>query len=358
MKQIWMAFWAIMVVLLMSACSGKNTKSTSDTDQTSADSVPADESDIGVNKHTEDYLRVRVDTMYSMYKNPKYDKVGMRIYYGKRVNRDSAYCSMDYNKLLAKAEAIAAEYEEPVLDYDHWSRSQDDNNFVCEEFKISNMTDSTAIVKVMARNCNEPTTITLSMCFERNDWFVDDFLSEDGIGEKVYFKEYIEKATFYQRFSLNDLLCLMQHYAEKAKAQKSGMDFIYHESEQTGDIDVVNNDVYVYGHDFMKSEDQQAESQLSKLSPHAFYFMMSLGASANSYLRFVNEIDANSFFERVCNTKPFTFEGKRIVVNKVAGDKSVRVNEVRNNKSTSTMFEIHSPVFLEDLYELYLEIYM
>ena len=358
MKQIWVAFLAIMVVLLMSACSGKNTKSTSDTDQTSADSVPADEPDIGVNKHTEDYLRVRVDTMYSMYKNPKYDKVGMRIYYGKRVNRDSAYCSMDYKKLLAKAEAIAAEYEEPVLDYDHWSRSQDDNNFVCEEFKISNMTDSTAIVKVMARNCNEPTTITLSMCFERNDWFVDDFLSEDGIGEKVYFKKYIEKATFYQRFSLNDLLCLMQHYAEKAKAQKSGMDFIYHESEQTGDIDVVNNDVYVYGHDFMKSEDQQAESQLSKLSPHAFYFMMSLGASANSYLRFVNEIDANSFFERVCNTKPFTFEGKRIVVNKVAGDKSVRVNEVRNNKSTSTMFEIHSPVFLEDLYELYLEIYM
>ena len=69
---------AVAVVLMMSACGGKTGKSASNTDSVPADSMVMQEASI--DKHTEDYLRERVDSFYSVYKNPKYEKSGHRIY--------------------------------------------------------------------------------------------------------------------------------------------------------------------------------------------------------------------------------------------------------------------------------------
>ena len=266
-----MSIATMAVVLLLSACGGKTGKSASDADSLQADSVTTETAETGVDKHTEAYLRERVDSFYFNYRNPRYEKNGMRIYNGKFVNRDSAYCSKSYQDLLAKAEEIAQENEEPLLDYDHWTNSQDDNNFTCEISKINNMTDSTAVVKLKAKNSGKPYTITLNMRFERNDWYVDDFISDDGIGEKTYFKEYIERNTFYQRFSLDDLLYLTEHYAESAKAEMSGLSFIYHDSQSDEDMDY---DVYVYGRDVSRSTKKELGYNLISNTPHAFYFSM------------------------------------------------------------------------------------
>ena len=84
---------AVAVVLLLSACGGKTGKSASDADSLQADSVTTETAETGVDKHTEAYLRERVDSFYSVYKNPKYEKSGHRIYNGKFVNRDSVDCS-------------------------------------------------------------------------------------------------------------------------------------------------------------------------------------------------------------------------------------------------------------------------
>lgn len=344
----------VATVLLMSACGGKTSKSVSDTDSVQADTLAAENQESSIDKHTEDYLRQRVDSMYSEYKNPKYDKIGMRIYNGKRIDKDSAYCSKSYKELMSKALDIADENEEPLLDYDHWTNSQDDNNFTYKVGKISNMTDSTAIVTINGK-ISGPHTITLSMRFERGDWYVDDFLGDDGTGEKVYFKDYIQKNNFYKQFSLNDLLYLMQHYAESAKAEKSGLGLIYHDSQTSDEVD---EEQYVYGHDIYSTTKKELGYELNTSSAHAFYFLMSLDTSRNGYLRFFKQNDANAFFERVRNTKPFTFEGKRIVVTKVSGDKSARIEEVRSDKSTSTMFEVHQPTALDGWYEIYLEIYV
>jgi hypothetical protein len=84
-----------------------------------------------------------------------------------------------------------------LLDYDHWTNSQDDNNFTCQVGKISNMTDSTAVVQVKAKNDGKGYDILLSLIFERDDWYVDDFLptaGDDSESEKVYFERYIREA--------------------------------------------------------------------------------------------------------------------------------------------------------------------
>ena len=346
---------AVAVVLMMSACGSKTNNSASDADSLQSDSVSADAAENSVEKHTEDYLRGRVDSFYSAYKNPKYEKNGTRIYNGKFVNRDSAYCSKGYKDLMAKAEAIAEENEEPLLDYDHWTNSQDDNNFTCEVGKISNMTDSTAIVKVKAKNSGKPYTVTLSMRFERNDWYVDDFISDDGTGEKKYFEEYIERNTFYQRFSLNDLLYLTEHYAESAKAEISGLSFIYHDSNLSDEID---EDEYVYGRDISRSTKRELGYELISNTPHAIYFSMTLDTSTNGRLYFINTLDATDFYERASKTKPFTFEGKQIVVKKESDGKSFLVQEVRKDKSTDTMFAVHRPESAGEYFKIDVEIYV
>ena len=157
----------------------------SEVDSLETDSVPL--ADDG--KHTVDYIRQRVDGMYACYKNPKYDEAGYRLMTRgnldsaycsmmTRGNLDSAYCSMRYKALLSQAEEMAGD-DDIVLDYDHWTNSQDDNNFTYEVGRIDQITDSTAFAEIYGKNYGNDYTIVLGLYFERGDWYVDDFLSPD-----------------------------------------------------------------------------------------------------------------------------------------------------------------------------------
>ncbi len=154
-------------------------------DSLETDSVsPADDG-----KHTVDYIRQRVDGMYACYKNPKYDEVGVRLM--QRVNLDSAYCSLRYQALYKEALEAAGD-DDVVLDYDHWTNSQDDNNFTYEVGRIDQITDSTAFAEINGKNYGNNYTIVLGLYFERGDWYVDDFLTpERKDGEQEYFRGYI-----------------------------------------------------------------------------------------------------------------------------------------------------------------------
>ena len=80
--------WAIAALMIV-ACGNKTRQTASDADSTATDSavVAADD-----NKHSEDYIRLRIDSIYSPYKNPKYDKTGMR-QMEPRGDFDGMYCS-------------------------------------------------------------------------------------------------------------------------------------------------------------------------------------------------------------------------------------------------------------------------
>lgn len=326
-------------VLMLSACGNKTNKSVSDTDSVATDSIAADTVEVKVDKHTEAYLRARVDS----------------IYHGKKMNRDDVYCSTDYKKTYKTADDLADENEEIILDYDHWTNSQDDSDFTCEVGKISDMTDSTAIVTINAKNFGKRYNVTLSMRFERDDWFVDDFILTDGSGEKQGFEDYIKYRTFYQRFALNDLLYLTQYYHLKDKAEKSGLMWIYHDSVTDEEIDYED---YVYGRDVYKGVKLPIGYKIIKDKPHAFYFSMSLDTSTNGRLYFANKNDANSFYDRTRRTIPFYFEGKRIVVKGQPDGGSFLVQERFKDKSTSTMFAIHRPTHEGEFYMVEVEIYV
>lgn len=170
------------------------------------DSVTISERDSDI-QHTESFIRQRVEAIYSCYKNPKYDETGARVM--KRLNLDSLYCSESYKKLLDQALELAGE-DDIVLDYDHWTNSQDDNEFTCEVNRVENISDSTAVVKIDAKNFGNEYTIVLGLHLERDNWYVDDFLSPDGKdGEKFYLEKYIRETIKAKAEELS-----LQNYAE------------------------------------------------------------------------------------------------------------------------------------------------
>lgn len=174
------SFLLFTILLLLSACGGSQ-----------------------IDKHTEAYILQRVDSMYSRYKNPTFDSIGLRVIATNFMfDYDSAYCSSRYKALMYKAMELAGD-DDIVIDYDHWTYSQDDNDFTYHIGEINQITDSTALAEVVCKNLGKEYSILLSLFFENDDWFVDDFLIEFGKGEKAYLKDYINN--FSKRASKTDL---------------------------------------------------------------------------------------------------------------------------------------------------------
>ena len=127
-----------------------------------------------VDKHSSNYLSQRIDTIYS---------------YFNKMDLDSAFCSVGYRDLMRQAMDQMDE-DDILLDYDHWINAQDySKDLSARAASIEAFTDSTAIVKVAVRNFGKEGEVVLRMQFERDDWYVDDFLPSDslGEGEKEYF---------------------------------------------------------------------------------------------------------------------------------------------------------------------------
>lgn len=174
-----------LAVLILAACGNKTGRSVGDTDSLKTDTTI----DAGTEKHTAEYISQRIDSMYSRYHNPTFDSDGIK-QFDHSIDYDSVYCSSRYKALLSQALALAE--DDLLLDYDHWTSSQDDGDFSYQIDKVESITDSTAVVYLNAENFGNDYVIILSLFFERGNWFVDDFLSPvDGKGEKEYFQTYI-----------------------------------------------------------------------------------------------------------------------------------------------------------------------
>lgn len=146
---------------------------------------------VNIDKHTEAYILERMASIYSRYKdeNVVHGEFGREIKRG--VDYDSLFCSSRYKKLFAEASDICAKNDDILLDYDHWTCSQDDGDFRVKNIKVENVADSTALSVVEATNYGKKILVRLQLCFERDDWYVDDFLDENGEGEKAYFRKII-----------------------------------------------------------------------------------------------------------------------------------------------------------------------
>ena len=181
----------ILAAALMLNCGNKTRKAVNDTDSLSTDFV----ADAGIDKHSEAYIRQRIDTIYKTVGKSVYDNQGNEISYFKNpFNRDSAYCSERYYALMKEAPQLCNETGDILYDYDYWVCGQDySDDWSCKVAKVYEITDSTALVDLVIHNFSDTET-TIALCFERNDWYIDDFSpSKDGDDDKKYLRETIRR---------------------------------------------------------------------------------------------------------------------------------------------------------------------
>ena len=150
----------------------------------SADSVSTEKADSTLttsqpvaDKHSEAYIRQRIDTIYgSLVHYTVEDGISYPVFLP---NADSLYCTTRYNELLEQAVEVCAQTDNILFDADYWICGQD----ACEDFhhqiqKVRDITDSTAVVELTVYNCN-PHDVVLDLRYERGDWYVDDFNGEN-----------------------------------------------------------------------------------------------------------------------------------------------------------------------------------
>ena len=186
MKKILFLFLA---ATLMLNCGNKTGKSVSDTDSVAVDSMVAD---AGIDKHSEAYIRQRIDTIYESVGKPTYDSEGREVdYIHSPLNRDSAYCSERYYALKKEALEICNETGDILYDYDYWVCGQDfSEDWSFKVAKVYEITDSTALVDLLIHNFNDKET-TIALRFERDDWYIDDLTPESD--DKEYLRETIRQ---------------------------------------------------------------------------------------------------------------------------------------------------------------------
>ncbi|MBP5338892.1 MAG: DUF3828 domain-containing protein [Prevotella sp.] len=181
----------LFAVILLLSCGGKTGKVVSDTDSLTIGSV----ADTGVDKHSEAYIRQRIDTIYKGVGKPTYDSEGREVdYIHNPFNRDSAYCSQRYYALKKEALQICDETGDILYDFDYWVCGQDySDDWSCSVADVYEITDSSAYVDLNIHNFGDRET-TIALRFERGDWYIDDFCpSADGYDDKYYLRETIRQ---------------------------------------------------------------------------------------------------------------------------------------------------------------------
>lgn len=168
-----LCLWALCLVAVMAGCKQKGQTAPAD----SSDSTAVAAVDAGIDKHSEAYIRQRLDTIYGHIRQMiAAETEDNRTYISSAFNLDSAYCSSRYYSLMKQALEITNETGDILFDYDHWVCGQDyskDWHYKIRE--ISDITDSTATAEMEIINFGNANDLSLSLLYERGDWYIDEF---------------------------------------------------------------------------------------------------------------------------------------------------------------------------------------
>ena len=153
--------WILSGLLLLTSCN-QTGKAGSDADSLAVDSqLSTVNSQLSTDdgKHNEEYITQRVNEMY-------------------KTQDDDKNCSERYMKLYKEATQLSRDGGMTFLDRDHWLQGNDvDEDWSYRVLEVKDIEPATATARVLVSNFNEH-EVTLKLVFERDDWYVDNFLVE------------------------------------------------------------------------------------------------------------------------------------------------------------------------------------
>ena len=164
-----------------------------------------------------------------------------------------------------------------------------------------------------------------------------------------------EAEQFCSQFSIEDLLDLLEHYGAAQIVQNGGLTFIYKEEEESIDGDVGLEKI-VYGREIEKGDKKDFGYNLISTSRHSCYYELNLDTSTNPFLCFADKDDADSFYDRVANHKPFEYEGETYYINKNNGE--LYIDTQYDEESFETHYCLYPPELEEGFYKIKIGVWM
>ena len=151
-----------------------------------------------LSKKTEDYISSRVTLIYnSIFQNlNQFDSLSIEEIEESNLqdgnDLEEMYCSDDWNSLRRRVEEKESEEEDLFFDYDYWIDAQDYCDLHLIKVKVESLCCDRSVVSVVIRNCGYLTKKYLELCYEHDDWFVNDFIDSF----RGNMKDYLEGKTY------------------------------------------------------------------------------------------------------------------------------------------------------------------
>lgn len=164
-----------------------------------------------------------------------------------------------------------------------------------------------------------------------------------------------EAEQFCSQFSIENLLDLLEHYGAAQIVQNGGLTFIYKEEEESIDGDVGLEKI-VYGREIEKGDKKDFGYNLISTSRHSCYYELNLDTSTNPFLCFADKDDADSFYDRVANHKPFEYEGETYYINKNNGE--LYIDTQYDEESFETHYCLYPPELNDGFYKIKIGVWM
>ncbi len=185
--------------LLLSGC-GKNAQSPSSSkESTGIVEAPPSTSEPSLKKEDQmnkEYVAERVNAIYhdvfTQYYSEDADLNEQDI-----PSPDEKYCTKEWKELLNKVIDYDNTHNPDDIGFfeaDYWVMGQDFGDLSISDVNVVKLDDDDATVELNLHNLGKTTTIRLEMEYERNNWFIDNFVDvEYGISWKNDMEEYLKE---------------------------------------------------------------------------------------------------------------------------------------------------------------------
>ncbi len=180
MKYITPLFFA--VILMMISCSNSNTNNNA-TDQSQPDIEATTSSDKGKKApKTEEAVLARVNAIYTDVFG-EYNEADLQESIPQS-SPDEKYCSSDWNTILGKVadfDSVNNPDDIGFFDADYWVMGQDFHELSISDVQLKDKSadGNKATVEFKLHNSGEVTTVDVDMVYEKDNWFIDNFIDVD-----------------------------------------------------------------------------------------------------------------------------------------------------------------------------------
>ena len=154
----------------------------------------ADETEAGVGK--EELVKKRLtqiyDEVFSKCNDEDPSNDGLE-------DSDDRWLTTEFKDLLKREKEVNPDGMLGYIDYDHWLQAQDyyKPSMTIESVEMLSDTKAISNIKVIPFSNSDPKNVKVTLKYERNNWYIDDFSSRFNASEKEVLKEFIANVENY-----------------------------------------------------------------------------------------------------------------------------------------------------------------